>query len=550
MLLNVLRSMTGFLCLLLVQLSVTNAFGQFRIPHVTVQAVTESTVFISHNRGTGSGFFVSDDGLVVTNFHVISPFERNKDGQIIEVHNVEQLRVTMNVGQPTQRTSSARLIAFDEDNDLALLQTELRGRPIMIAPSATPRETMDVWAFGFPLGDNLARITDTQLSVTITKGTVTALRKDAEGRLKLVQTDVALNPGNSGGPVVDFTGTLVGVTRSGVRSAVNTNFLVPAARVPDLLSYPRIVSGFEGAVNPDDIARFYLVNCRNTSRALQAVKALVQSQPHWAVNWLRNSPSYDSVRAHPEFTTLLKNNYEYWVEYGLFDGDFFITNNSGHALTNVVIYIDYVENGVRYASRNVKFLRRWDPNNTTKIPNFASIRQSGRFTTEFNIHLLSDQWMCTWSWDRATGGNIRATQDAVDRALQLLGYGNALYSRTPIWRGNNPPFSAVTVWSAPGRVDKGGKVTFLCRLFYDSDLSDSTRFYLIHHLGSRLEGSRITIEVTERTGRRIEDHANYGFWQEGVILRRNINVRGENISSYRVKLSWNGGERTYETSLR
>ena len=74
---------------------------------------------------------------------------------------------------------------------------------------------MDVVAFGFPLAGGPAPGRDGRPSISVNAGSITALRRQ-EGRLKEIQLDAELNPGNSGGPVLDGHGKVIGVVRSGM----------------------------------------------------------------------------------------------------------------------------------------------------------------------------------------------------------------------------------------------------------------------------------------------------------------------------------------------
>jgi predicted Zn finger-like uncharacterized protein len=160
--------------------------------------------------GTGSGFAIqtSPQGiLVATNFHVIGDI---KTGTFTAG---TRITVVFDSGLPTEKARPAQLIAADPEVDLAILKiAPIEPAPVVIAPSLAvkPTETMDVTCFGFPLGKQLSE-SGRRPNVSITKGAVSSLRMDAAGKLKHVQVNASLVPGNSGGPVVDADGRLVGI---------------------------------------------------------------------------------------------------------------------------------------------------------------------------------------------------------------------------------------------------------------------------------------------------------------------------------------------------
>ncbi len=166
----------------------------------------------------GSGLIVSDDGLVVTNRHVVS--------------GAVQIIVTLSDGRQFQ----AVLLDEIERYDLAILQIQARDLPV--ARLATGGQLqIGEWAIaiGSPYGYLLA---DTQPTVTV--GVISALNRDirkTQGErayLGMIQTDAAINPGNSGGPLVNTAGEVVGINTfifSDTGGNVGIGFALPVARV-------------------------------------------------------------------------------------------------------------------------------------------------------------------------------------------------------------------------------------------------------------------------------------------------------------------------------
>jgi S1-C subfamily serine protease len=219
------------------------------IPPDTVTAVKKATVFIRVQVGSmkasGSGFVVSadkDSVLIATNFHVLTPLEREKREKLTPSELVKSLKsptisVVFDGGTATELTAKAEAISADPEADLAILRvTGLKAPPKPIDHANVPKlsETMSVYTFGFPFGQALATGKGAP-AITVGKGSVSSLRLDENGELSVVQIDGALNPGNSGGPVVDSKGELVGVAVATIKNGQGIGFAVPAAELTKVL---------------------------------------------------------------------------------------------------------------------------------------------------------------------------------------------------------------------------------------------------------------------------------------------------------------------------
>ncbi len=185
-------------------------------------------------RGVGSGFFISADGFILTNHHV--------------VNGADEIYVTLT----DKRELKARIIGSDERTDVALIKVEGSGFPrLPIGDPTKLRKGEWVMAIGSPFG----------LENTVTAGVVSAKSRDTGDFLPFIQTDVAVNPGNSGGPLLNTRGEVVGInsqifTRSGGYQGIS--FAIPideAIRVSDQLrASGRVSRGFLG-VTLDDVTK-------------------------------------------------------------------------------------------------------------------------------------------------------------------------------------------------------------------------------------------------------------------------------------------------------
>jgi hypothetical protein len=136
-------------------------------------------------RGSGTGFFINSAGNMISNHHVI-------DGCKVLTIDQDNKRQVLEV------------ISQDTDNDLAVLWSRNEARDFLEIRRSEPYQTEDIMAAGFPLSNILGN------DLKITKGSVSSLGQS--GNLNRMQIDAALQPGNSGGPVVDQFGDVIGVS--------------------------------------------------------------------------------------------------------------------------------------------------------------------------------------------------------------------------------------------------------------------------------------------------------------------------------------------------
>lgn len=180
--------------------------------------------------GGGSGFIIKEDGLILTNKHVVS------DTGV-------EYTVVMDDGTEY----AATIVATDPFNDLAFVDIEAEGLPTVdLGDSNSLKVGQDVLAFGNPLGD---------YSNSVTGGIVSGLNRSisagngsqsgASTLENVIQTDAAINPGNSGGPLVDFAGRVVGVNTAIDAEGQSIGFAIPineaAPVIESVEKYGRIV---------------------------------------------------------------------------------------------------------------------------------------------------------------------------------------------------------------------------------------------------------------------------------------------------------------------
>ena len=189
---------------------------------------------ISTATSTGSGFILTEDGYVVTNFHVV------------------QGATKLTVVTSTSEEYAAEMVGYDSANDVALLKVDATGLQAVTVGSSSDLIVGDqVVAIGNPLGE---------LTSTLTVGYISAKERDVstDGTvINMLQTDAAINSGNSGGPLFNMRGEVVGITTAKYSGTTNSGatiegigFAIPIDDVydlfDDLMSYGYITGAYLG----------------------------------------------------------------------------------------------------------------------------------------------------------------------------------------------------------------------------------------------------------------------------------------------------------------
>src|SRR5262245_49393178 len=207
-----------------------DAFSQIvvRVADALRPAVVNLRVGKGQRMGTGSGVLFSPEGYLLTNHHVVG--------------DADKARVRLHDGQEV----TGRVVGNDPWTDLALVRADGGSFPYArLGDSANLRVGQLVVAIGSPLG----------FESTVTAGVVSAIGRTLRsitGHLvdNVIQTDAALNPGNSGGPLVDGRGHVVGINTAVIQPAQGICFAIPINMakhiLPSLLRHGRVIRGYLG----------------------------------------------------------------------------------------------------------------------------------------------------------------------------------------------------------------------------------------------------------------------------------------------------------------
>jgi S1-C subfamily serine protease len=176
------------------------------------------------DRALGSAFFVDSSGLLITNYHVIA----SEVDPAYEGYS----RMYIRMGDSSSPRIRARAVGWDKAMDLALIRADYTPEYVFpVVDRVIPKAGDTVYAIGSPGG----------LEKTVTQGIVSALGRRFLPLGDVIQIDAAVNHGNSGGPVIDRDGRLVGIVFAGVEHYQGLNFAVPAERLAAAL--PAMIKG-------------------------------------------------------------------------------------------------------------------------------------------------------------------------------------------------------------------------------------------------------------------------------------------------------------------
>ena len=178
----------------------------------------EGVVLVQNPGGLGSGFIINEDGLAVTNYHVVE--KETRLAAILYLKEGDTLR--------RRRVRDVELVAINPFLDLALIRIPkpegATFKPVYLSEEADYREGDAVFAIGNPLG----------LERSVSQGIVSNRHRNLEG-LTYIQTTAQINPGNSGGPLFNARGEVIGVTNMKLTFGEGLGFAIPVTFVKSFL---------------------------------------------------------------------------------------------------------------------------------------------------------------------------------------------------------------------------------------------------------------------------------------------------------------------------
>ncbi len=181
----------------------------------TVTVLVDKGVKIESGMGyndamLGSGFFITKNGYIITNHHVIS--------DCVDPKYNGYARLYIKLAEDSETRIPARVIGYDKTMDLALLKTEVDAPYVFNLGSSSDLDVGDrIFVIGSPLG----------LERTLTSGIVSTTDRDLLSLGKVFQIDAAVGPGNSGGPMIDEKGNVLAVVFAGIQNYQGLNFAIP-----------------------------------------------------------------------------------------------------------------------------------------------------------------------------------------------------------------------------------------------------------------------------------------------------------------------------------
>lgn len=185
-----------------------------KVPDVVLKhkkAVVTIYVFMGEDHTTtGTGFIVGSDGIIATNYHVIS--------ELLEKKDTPALFVKLENGA---LFFTGDIISFNKDNDIALLKVEGKGLPkVKLTSTNKSKQGESIVVIGSPMG----------LETTVSEGIISGIRK------KDLQITAPISAGSSGSPVVNLKGDVIGVVTSSIENGQNLNFAIPVSSVASLFN--------------------------------------------------------------------------------------------------------------------------------------------------------------------------------------------------------------------------------------------------------------------------------------------------------------------------
>jgi S1-C subfamily serine protease len=204
-----------------------------KIPDEALSKAKRATVLVKvttadGTEASGSGFFGVADAhhLILTNAHVVGMLSQGSQPP-------KKVEVVLNSGQVDERLIPSVVLGVDRSADLAILSVGAGAaglpEPLKVRAAAGLHELTELYTLGFPLGERLGK------EITVRPTSVSALRHNKAGMLARVQVNGGMDPGNSGGPVVDAAGHVIGVAVAVIEGRL-INFAIPGEQVHAILN--------------------------------------------------------------------------------------------------------------------------------------------------------------------------------------------------------------------------------------------------------------------------------------------------------------------------
>ena len=213
----------------------------------TTKKVKKATAYLNvtdadGKQAEGSGFFGMERGIVLTNAHVVGMIRANSQPP-------KKVEIVAYSGTPDEIRFEGTVLGADRESDLAVVRVD---GDLTRLPTPLPveldgcslTELQKVYIFGFPLGARIGK------EITAAESSVSSLRRDVDGSLYQIQVNGGMHPGNSGGPVVDARGVVVGIAVAGIKGT-QINFAVPGEKIQGML-HGRVQETKLGEVFLDD----------------------------------------------------------------------------------------------------------------------------------------------------------------------------------------------------------------------------------------------------------------------------------------------------------
>lgn len=207
------------------------SFSYADIPGIVLnQKKSVVTIYVNDKDGkqigTGTGFIVGSDGIIATNYHVMSMYLDGDNKLLIKMENGAFFPLN-------------NVVNYDEENDVAIFKVDGKELPrVKIAKNYKPKQGESIVIIGSPLG----------LETTVSDGIISSIR----GKDSIIQITAAISPGSSGSPVFNSKGEVIGVATFLIKGGQSLNFAIPVKHVANLLKGTKKVKE-KGIVNSEPL---------------------------------------------------------------------------------------------------------------------------------------------------------------------------------------------------------------------------------------------------------------------------------------------------------